>query len=127
MSMITKVSSFVKKIIFPRTWLNKGRVRKYVEDNHIPIGDMRQMFDEFQGTEAYKVIELAMRDFNDFIDYKFVTTKADAPGYEKIMASLQAKRAYLSWFQQLVIDLKGLEESSEDGGLNDLGNPEKYI
>lgn len=118
MSMLTNVTEQLRKLLFGKVWLDRGRVRKYVEENQMPRGDLKMMFSTFQGTEEFKIIEMAMKDFSDYVDYKFVTTKPGVPGYDCIMARLQAERAYLSWFQKLVIDLKGLDESSKEGGLS---------
>lgn len=108
-------------------WLDCGLVREHIEDGKTPLSLLRETFTTFQGSDEYALIIKAMKDWNQWIDGQWSGMKHDEPGYLIRMGQLQAMRRYMSWFQKLIIDLKGLEEAPADGEDQRPDSIENYV
>lgn len=113
--------------LFGPSWLDCGKVKDFVIENKTPLSLLRTTFTTFQESEEYKFIIKAMKDWNVWVDAQWSGLEPETLGYNIRMGQLQAMRRYMSWFQKMIVDLKGLEDLPADGEENRKESIKDYV
>ena len=101
------------RTVFSKTWLTSGRAGAMVVDEDLNVEDIQRDIARLVNSKLGKLIECAFDDFNDFIDSQFMHLKPNTPGWDRVVAQLQAERRYKEWFFALLFELRSFEQQHE--------------
>lgn len=111
-----------KKDVFRYKWMNEGRVGKHLEKIGKSIPHVKSLFSEFQESEVYEIMKLALFDFIDMTTIKISDADHNKPGYVHYLNQLKAQLSFPSFVIGLVEDLKGFDEEKKKAKKQDIFN-----